>query len=98
MILTLVGKSSMKIGSLVTSKELVYLDPPEMVVGEDGESSWSEILERDSRDVPFGPNQVGVVIDIRPTSIMNHTYWIKVLTPCGIGVCFSDELDEVVLM
>jgi hypothetical protein len=88
----------MKIGSLVTSKTLVYLDPPDMLVGEDGESSWSEILERDYKDVPFEPNRVGVVIEIRPTNIMNHTYWIKVLTPNGVGVCFSDELEELTLM
>lgn len=86
----------MKIGSLVTSTELVYLDPPDMVVGEDGESSWSEILERDYRDVPFGPNQIGVVIKIRPTNIMSRTFWITVLTPNGVGVCFADELIELV--
>ena len=52
-------------------------------------------LEKDYKDVPFGPDQVGVVIAVRTTSIMKHAYWIKVLTPNGIGVCFSDELEEV---
>lgn len=85
----------MKIGSLVTSNSVVYLDPPDMIVGEDGESSWSEIVERDFKDVPFGPNQVGIVLEVKPTNIMNRTYWIKVLTPNGVGVCFADELDEV---
>lgn len=86
----------MKVGSLVTSRTKVYLDPPEMLVGDDGESSWSEILERDFTDVPFGPNQVGIVVAIRPTNIMKHAFWIKVLTPNGMGVCFSDELEEIV--
>ena len=85
----------MKVGTLVTSKTRVYLDPPDMLVGEDEESSWSEILEKDYKDVPFGPNQVGIVIAVRATNIMKHAMWIKVLTPNGIGVCFSDELDEV---
>jgi hypothetical protein len=85
----------MKVGSLVTCEDVVYLDPPEMLVGEDGESSWSEILENDYRDVPFGPGEIGLVIEMRKTSIMNHTWWIKVLTPAGIGACFSDELEEI---
>ena len=32
---------------------------------------------------------------MRKASIMNRTWWIKVLTPHGVGVCFSDELDEI---
>lgn len=79
----------------MTSRGVVYLDPPEMIVGDDGESSWSEILDKDYKDIPFGPAQIGIVIDMRVTNIMNRTYWIKVLTPKGVGVCFSDELDEV---
>ena len=86
----------MKVGSLVTCEDVVYLDPPEMLVGEDGESSWSEILENDYRDVPFGPDEIGLVLEMRKTNIMNRTWWIKVLTPAGIGACFSDELDEIV--
>lgn len=85
----------MNIGSLVTSRGVVYLDPPEMIVGDDGESSWSEILDKDYKDVPFGPKQVGIVLEMRQTNIMNRTFWIKVLTPNGIGVCFADELDEI---
>ncbi len=85
----------MKVGSLVTSKTRVYLDPPGMLADDENESSWGEILEKDYKDVPFGPFQFGVVISIRSTSIMEHAYWIKVLTPNGIGVCFSDELEEV---
>lgn len=85
----------MKVGSLVTSSTKVYLDPPDMLVGDDEESSWSEILEKDYKDVPFGPHQVGIVVAIRSTNIMKHAQWIKVLTPNGIGVCFSDELDEI---
>jgi hypothetical protein len=84
-----------KVGSLVTSNTKVYLDPPEMVVGVDEDSSWSEILEKDYRDIPFGPHQVGIVVAIRSTNIMKHAQWIKVLTPSGMGVCFSDELDEI---
>jgi hypothetical protein len=85
----------MKVGSLVTCEDIVYLDPPEMLVGDDGESSWGEILEHDYSDVPFGPNEIGIVLELRRTSIMNRTWWIKVLTPRGVGVCFSDELDEI---
>lgn len=85
----------MKVGSLVTSGTRVYLDPPGMLAGEDEESSWSEILEKDYKDVPFGPDQIGIVIAVRSTNIMRHALWIKVLTPNGIGVCFSDELEEV---
>lgn len=85
----------MKVGSLVTSRERVYLDPPDMLVGDDEDSSWSEILENDRKDVPFGPHQVGIVVAIRSTNIMKHAQWIKVLTPNGMGVCFSDELEEV---
>ena len=85
----------MKVGSLVTSKVRVYLDPPGMTPDDDQESSWSEILEKDYKDIPFGPFQLGIVVSIRSTSIMKHAYWIKVLTPNGIGVCFSDELEEV---
>ena len=85
----------MKVGSLVTSSTRVYLDPPDMLVGEDEESSWSEILEKDAKDVPFGPHQVGIVVAERATNIMKHAQWIKVLTPNGMGVCFSDELDEI---
>ena len=85
----------MKVGSLVTTKVMVYLDPPGMLVGDDEESSWSEILENDYKDIPFGPDQVGIVVFIRDTSIMKHAQWIKVLTPRGVGVCFSDELEEI---
>lgn len=85
----------MKVGSLVTSSVRVYLDPPDMLVGDDEDSSWSEILEKDYKDVPFGPHQVGIVVAIRSTNIMRHAQWIKVLTPNGMGVCFSDELEEV---
>lgn len=85
----------MKVGSLVTSSTRVYLDPPEMLVGDNEESSWSEILEKDAKDVPFGPHQVGIVVAVRTTNIMKHAMWIKVLTPNGMGVCFSDELDEI---
>ena len=85
----------MKVGSLVTSSTRVYLDPPDMLVGDDEESSWSEILEKDYKDVPFGPNQVGIVVAVRATNIMKHAQWIKVLTPNGMGVCFSDELNEI---
>jgi hypothetical protein len=87
----------MKPGTLVTSRERVYLDPPDMLVGEDGESSWSEILALDYKDIPFGPDEVGLVISVRMTKLTNRTLWVKVLTPNGVGVCFADELEEVPL-
>lgn len=87
----------MKPGTLVTSRERVYLDPPDMLVGEDGESSWSEILARDYKDIPFGPDEVGLVIFVRVTKLTNRTLWVKVLAPNGVGVCFADELEEVPL-
>jgi hypothetical protein len=61
------------------------------------EQTRSEILALDYKDIPFGPDEVGLVIFVRVTKLTNRTLWVKVLTPSGVGVCFADELEEVPL-
>lgn len=84
-------------GSLVTTREKLYLDPPDLLADEDGESSWSETIELDCKDIPFGPSEIGLIISVRPTKLMSRTLWVKILTPSGVGVCFADEIEEISL-
>jgi len=85
----------MKSGTLVTTDFVVYLDPVEVQENEYGESSWSNIIDYNIPDIPFRPGEVGLVLSCRNTSIMNRTNWVTVLTPSGIGLCFSDELKDL---
>jgi len=82
-------------GSLVTTDFMIYLDPVEVQENEFGESSWSNITVYNIHDIPFRPGEVGLVLSSRNTSIVNRTNWVTVLTPSGMGLCFSDELKEL---
>lgn len=85
----------MKPGTLVTTDYVVYLDPVEVQENDAGESSWSRVMSYDIKDIPFNPGEVGLILCCRKTTITNRTNWVTVLTPSGIGLCFSDEIKEL---
>ena len=82
-------------GSLVTTKTRLYLDPSDLLSADDVESSWTDMIGLDCKDIPFGPDEIGLIISVRPTKLMSRTLWVKILTPSGIGVCFADEIEEI---
>ena len=83
----------MKPGTMVTTERLVHLDPVEAYSND--KDTWENIVKYDIKDIPFRPGEIGLVLNCRKTLIANRSFWVTVLTPSGVGVCFSDELEVV---
>jgi hypothetical protein len=68
------------VGSLVTAPKTMYLDDP---------------VAETSMGLEFHRGEIGLVVSVSPCR-MSGGFWVKILTPRGMGICLDGELMQVV--
>lgn len=84
----------MEPGTLVTTVINIKLSYPENLMLDSDSPNWCNMKGRD--DIPFERYTLAIVLEARPSVLGSGRFWLKVVTSRGgIGMCFSDEVIEV---
>lgn len=86
----------MEPGTLVTTVMNIKLSYPENPLRDSSNSGWGDGTKIKD-DILFERYTLGIVLESRPSVLGSNKYWLKVVTARGgIGMCFSDEVVEII--
>ena len=84
----------MEPGTLVTTVINLKLSYPENKMKDSDAPNWGDMRGRE--DIPFERFTLGIVLESHSSVLGYGRFWLKIVTSQGrVGMCFSDEVIEV---